>query len=334
MLPSNPDNQQPLIYRIADAAGVFHLVAPVDHNHTMSEVAGLESALAAKANAAAVETALAGKMDKKTIDSAPIANSTNLVTSGGVKAALDGKRNLVGQTISFVINGQEIEIESSDVPNLIRALSNPDTTPTADSNNLVTSGGVKAALDGKQDILTFDSTPTEGSTNPVTSGGVKTVLEGKQDTLTFDATPTANSTNPVTSGGVKAALDGKENIAPKLRVSCSLVEGTKILTEVNQGDIVDLISQIWDGQGTDVAYKMEIECVAQDIAAIAQCSCMYHLFTTGGYDRFAFAIVLNNDVYQVNGTVDDYQQGVGFHLDSNHLTYIDDIFNFQMDDFL
>ena len=276
MLPSNPDNQQPLIYRIADAAGVFHLVAPVDHNHTMSEVAGLESALAAKANAAAVETALAGKMDKKTIDSAPIANSTNLVTSGGVKAALDGK----------------------------------------------------------QDILTFDSTPTEGSTNPVTSGGVKTVLEGKQDTLTFDATPTANSTNPVTSGGVKAALDGKENIAPKLRVSCSLVEGTKILTEVNQGDIVDLISQIWDGQGTDVAYKMEIECVAQDIAAIAQCSCMYHLFTTGGYDRFAFAIVLNNDVYQVNGTVDDYQQGVGFHLDSNHLTYIDDIFNFQMDDFL
>ena len=56
---------------------------------------------------------------------------------------------LVGQTISLVINGQEIEIEPSDVPNLIRALSNPDTTPTASSNNLVTSGGVKAALDSK-----------------------------------------------------------------------------------------------------------------------------------------------------------------------------------------
>lgn len=41
MTPSNPDNQQPLIYRIADAAGVFHLVAPVTHTHSQSEVDGL-----------------------------------------------------------------------------------------------------------------------------------------------------------------------------------------------------------------------------------------------------------------------------------------------------
>ena len=53
----------------------------------------------------------------------------------------------------------------------------------------------------------MDSTPTENSTNPVTSGGVYTALGNKQNTLTFDSTPTADSTNPVTSGGVKSYTD-------------------------------------------------------------------------------------------------------------------------------
>ena len=52
-----------------------------------------------------------------------------------------------------------------------------------------------------------DSTPTENSTNPVTSGGVYSALGSKQDTLIFDTTPTKNSTNPVTSGGVKSYSD-------------------------------------------------------------------------------------------------------------------------------
>ena len=58
----------------------------------------------------------------------------------------------------------------------------------------------------KQDALTFDASPTEDSTNPVTSGGVYTSLAGKQDTLTFDSAPTSASTNPVTSGGVYDAF--------------------------------------------------------------------------------------------------------------------------------
>ncbi len=113
-----------------------------------------------------------------------------------------------------------------------------DNAPTAYSANPVTSGGIKTALDGKQDALTtvqlaavnsgvtsdivsavsnkqdtltFDSTPTQSSTNPVTSGGIKTALDGKQNALTFDSTPTQSSTNPVTSGGIKTALDGKQD---------------------------------------------------------------------------------------------------------------------------
>ena len=84
-----------------------------------------------------------------------------------------------------------------------------DSAPTANSENPVTSGGIKTALDGKQATLTFDSAPTANSENPVTSGGIKTALDGKQATLTFDSAPTANSENPVTSGGIKTALDGK-----------------------------------------------------------------------------------------------------------------------------
>lgn len=194
MIPSNPTNQQPFIYRVADAAGVFHLVAPVDHTHTISEVAGLESALStinttlsakanasevntaleSKANASDVQTALEGKQNTLTFDSTPTANSTNPVTSGGVKAALDGKaeqahtHSAIGDEGSSITVGEgEINIELSDpvthsggelnitvskLPNLLRAINNPDTAPTANSTNLVTSGGVKAALDGKPSV--------------------------------------------------------------------------------------------------------------------------------------------------------------------------------------
>lgn len=52
-----------------------------------------------------------------------------------------------------------------------------DETPTANSKKMLTSGGAKAALDAKQDTLTFDDVPTENSDNPVKSGGVYEVNE-------------------------------------------------------------------------------------------------------------------------------------------------------------
>ena len=62
------------------------------------------------------------------------------------------------------------------------------------------------------DATQWDTTPTSGSTNPVTSGGVKTALDNKQNTLTFDSTPTSGSANPVTSGGIYSAFDGLHKI--------------------------------------------------------------------------------------------------------------------------
>ena len=59
-----------------------------------------------------------------------------------------------------------------------------DVKPTANSTKMLTSGGAKAALDEKQNTLTFDNTPTENSNNPVKSGGVYSSVNSLKETLT------------------------------------------------------------------------------------------------------------------------------------------------------
>ena len=44
---------------------------------------------------------------------------------------------------------------------------------------------ISSATQNLQSELTFDTTPTADSTNPVTSGGIKTALNGKQDAFTI-----------------------------------------------------------------------------------------------------------------------------------------------------
>ena len=96
-----------------------------------------------------------------------------------------------------------------------------DETPTEDSTNAVSSGGVYDAIaevsndittvDGKIDNITpLDATPTEDSTKGVTSGGVYDAIKTVDDKIgaitPFDATPTEDSTKGVTSGGVYDAI--------------------------------------------------------------------------------------------------------------------------------
>ena len=81
-----------------------------------------------------------------------------------------------------------------------------DAVPTDGSTNPVESNGIYDALATKQDVLTFDTVPTDGSTNPVESNGIYDALATKQDVLTFDSVPTLRSQNPVTSGGVYDAI--------------------------------------------------------------------------------------------------------------------------------
>lgn len=86
-------------------------------------------------------------------------------------------------------------------------------THTEDTNIHVTAAE-KQSWNNKLDALTFDDTPTENSTNPVTSGGIKTALDLKQDKST--AITTSNIGNQ-TVNKAKYATDDVAVGTPALR---------------------------------------------------------------------------------------------------------------------
>ena len=201
-----------------------------------------------------VKNTLNNKQNVLTFDATPTEGSQNPVTSDGIKRAIDN-------------------IDVSNIQEQLDAIKSEQTEQnTKISDNKREIDSVKVDLAGKQNVLTFDATPTAGSNNPVTSDGIKkaidnidvgnvqeqldaikseqteqntkisdnkteidsvkeivanqetdiTVLQettaghttaieglqtGKQNVLTFDATPTEGSQNPVTSDGIKKAID-------------------------------------------------------------------------------------------------------------------------------
>lgn len=80
------------------------------------------------------------KQGALTFDTVPTAGSSNPVTSGGIKTALDGKANSSHSHSISNITGLETALDGK-MPN-----KSIDESPTSGSNNLVTSGGVYSAL--------------------------------------------------------------------------------------------------------------------------------------------------------------------------------------------
>ena len=182
MTPSNPSNSQPLIYRIADALGVFHLVAPVNHTHAQSEVEGLADALAAKANTADVTAALAAK------------NSINQVDDDdNQESHLDAVAEDDDVYFKFQLkNGnteKQVLLTVSKMDNFARAISNPDSAPAASSNNLITSGAVAAALERSVSVMTsnidVDGLPI-GKIIPVSYINTSNEAKNLYDIFSFD----------------------------------------------------------------------------------------------------------------------------------------------------
>lgn len=172
------------------------------------------------------------KQDALTFDETPTLGSRNPVTSDGIKKAIDsipsvtlddtvtadgtnavkssGVYNFVTDSVSGLATKEELSgyATTEQLANKQDKLTFDD-TPTAGSNNPVTSSGIKAAIDAIQPS-TLEDTVTQESGNAVKSSGIYSFVNdqvsGKQDTLTFDERPTRESTNPVTSGGVFNAL--------------------------------------------------------------------------------------------------------------------------------
>ena len=86
-----------------------------------------------------------------------------------------------------------------------RAKTTADAAKTAADRAAADVQEMQFELDGKQDVLTFDSTPTAGSDNPVTSDGIyKAIGSG---TGVLDDTVTENSHNGVKSSGIYTAIE-------------------------------------------------------------------------------------------------------------------------------
>ena len=82
---------------------------------------------------------------------------------------------------------------------------------TADLDKPV-SAATQAALNAKQDALTFDATPTVGSANPVTSGGVAAAVNAKLDIAAFNIHQ-ANRNNPHRVTAAQVGLGSVDNTA-------------------------------------------------------------------------------------------------------------------------
>ena len=131
------------------------------------------------------------KQDNLTFDQTPTQNSGNPVTSGGTKAALDEKLN-ANEYKNFTGASGENPGSAGIVPGPAAegmylgsegAWITPDSTPTDNSTNLPTSGGVKAALDGKLDATDYVVDPALDSTseNPVQNAAVAGAIETLSD---------------------------------------------------------------------------------------------------------------------------------------------------------
>lgn len=145
--------------------------------------------------------ALGGEIDlseyTKTNDLKPIAKTNRLSD-----ATSDATHRLVTDSEKSVWNAKQNKIIF-------------DNAPKANSNNLLSSGVIKANLDTKANISQIPtrlSTLATDSTHRLVTDNEKNVWNNKQARLTFDLTPTQNSTNPVVSGGIKTQLDRKADI--------------------------------------------------------------------------------------------------------------------------
>ena len=88
----------------------------------------------------------------------------------------------------------------------------------------------------------MDAAPTENSGKPAKSGGIYAALAGKQPALTFDDVPTDGSNNPVKSDGIYTALDDINaafNVA-LLDIECQLANIPRVIPK-------DITAYVTDG---------------------------------------------------------------------------------------
>lgn len=185
-----------------------------------------------------------GKQDKLTFDKAPTANSSNPVTSGGIKTALDTKPDKTGEGasgtwgINVTGNAKTATKATHDASGnvITTTYAKKAEIPSVPVKGVKISGSTSNLTPDTSGIVTIPAIPTKVSTFTNDSGYLTTHqdLSGYQTKLTFDSTPTANSSNPVTSAGIKAAIDAKtvdlSNYYTKTQVDSAISNAISAIT--------------------------------------------------------------------------------------------------------
>ena len=149
------------------------------------------------------------KQSALTFDSAPTASSTNPVTSGGVKAALDLKANQ-----STTYTKTEVDALFEDVAYLgddDGTATTLDFDPQADTvwNKAQTLGSAQQAQ-ARNNIGAVGSVTVNGTTYTPTNGDVDLgTISGGGGSVTVDSSLSTSSTNPVQNSVITTALNGK-----------------------------------------------------------------------------------------------------------------------------
>lgn len=91
-----------------------------------------------------------------------------------------------------------------------------------------------AALNEKQDKLTFDTTPQENSKNPVESGAVYTGLAGKADASAL-TTGLSGKQDKITVNGI---LKGNGSAVATATAGTDYIDPTTLQTSLGRGDAV------------------------------------------------------------------------------------------------
>ena len=152
------------------------------------------------------------KQDKLTFDTTPTLNSQNPVTSNGIKEAIDNEGMRLEQLVNdkvdettfndAVNNITDNYATKSEISDMATKEELSDYVTDAELENTISTLATKTEVANKQDKLTFDDTPTIDSQNPVTSDGIKKAIDAATPSITIDDTVTSTSENPVRSSGI------------------------------------------------------------------------------------------------------------------------------------
>lgn len=192
--------------------------------------------------------------------------------------------NLVNSAPSTLDTLEELADALGDDPNFATTIAT-QLGNKADKSNTYTKTEVDTALSNVQGQLTFDSTPTANSNNPVTSGGIYTALQNVS--IDIDDEITEDSDNPVTSAAIWEAL---QNFTPSGGGEGSYItnsDGDKLFEDKQVGQAAWATYQTVDLSKYD-ALKLVFKSGLDDSVVINSVFPSYYInkYTSGGNNQY------------------------------------------------